>query len=279
MVEVLAVRVRPAAANDHDVQVIAEEPSVSVFACVEEKSVKLPTLIAKLAEATVPFCILKSFVEVSASANESVPVYAVVVPSAAPIVSALVVNEQLLEPSKYKPFVAPVTAIAAINTTLPDTFKLYDVNASVGVFVAPVQSMLRQFAVASTVSTCEAAVNELALQTTGFVEAGTLAPETPPSAADHVFTVFQLAAVPRVRLSVQFPAPLDVMVFAPATRAFGLSVIVAVPDVIVPVQPDPRVIVNVPAPPVVDKVSTVSPAVATLPVTSLVITAPSVMNA
>ena len=122
-------------------------------------------------------------------------------------------------------------------------------------------------------------MKELALKIVLSAEVGTEAPETPPVAALQVFTSFQLAAVPSVRFRVQVPAPLEVTVFAPAARASTLPVIVAVPDVTVPVHPLPSVIVNVPAPPVVDRVSVVFPAVATLPVTSLVITAPLVINA
>ena len=107
---------------------------------------------------------------------------------------------------------------------------------------------------------------------------GTDAPQAPPSAALHELTVFQLPPVPRVRLSVAVPVPAAVMVFAPATKALGESVMVEVPLVIVPVQPDARVMVNVPAPPVVDRVSRVE-APTTRPVTSEVITAPLVIKA
>lgn len=107
---------------------------------------------------------------------------------------------------------------------------------------------------------------------------GTDAPDTPPSEADQLLTVFQLPPVPRVRASVQLPAPLAVTVFAPATNALGLSVMVAVPEVRVPVHPLARVMVNVPAPPVVDRVRSVD-APTTRPVTSEVMTTPLVIKA
>ena len=148
-----------------------------------------------------------------------------------------------------------------------------------GVFVAPVQSIERQYAVAFIVKTCDAAVKELALKMVLSAEVGTLAPDTPPVAALHVLTVFQLAAVPSVKARVQVPAPLEVRTFAPADKVTTLPVIVAVPEVTVPDAPLANVMVNVPAPPVVDRFKVVLPAVAILPASATVITAPLVINA
>ena len=123
------------------------------------------------------------------------------------------------------------------------------VPTSVGVFNAPVQSILRQLAVASTVRTCEAAVKELASKNVESADVGSVEEQAPPEEADQELCAVQFAAVPKVKLSVQVPVPVAVMEFIPATKVTGEPDITEVPDATVPEAPEAIYISKVPCVP------------------------------
>lgn len=103
------------------------------------------------------------------------------------IVWPAVIAENVIAPVK-------VLLIAAVSLRDPAMVRVAD-PAHVGLFAAPVQSMLFVDAATSMVTVCPAAVNEFASKKTSSEAAGTAAPPAPPD------------VVAQCAVSLQFPVP------------------------------------------------------------------------
>jgi hypothetical protein len=84
-----------------------------------------------------------------------------------------------------------------MKVSAPETvIVLFEAPAKVGLFVAPVKSIFRQFAFTFIVTVCPPAENEFASKKTLSADVGILAPLAPPLVVDQCAVLFQLPVPP-----------------------------------------------------------------------------------